>query len=758
MKIQLWAYRPGSDDYVILPHPISFQAGMVLSDLSTLQLVYPLDGAHVDALDPEPNGVFAGVDVEVRVWDGTSWKLATNGRYELTDIESDPVQEKENPTRTYTFQSWGARPLWSVKQGQITGLNKDGKREFIGQSIAQVATTLISEAQLRGDVPNLTVVNTVPSGGDAPAIEPGVNLGTLLNNARDEGKLEWVFEDDSSGQGRRLAFHSSIGTDLSGSVALREGLDFKQAPSHWSSRDMTQATLVQGDNGAYVVVVGPGGTGPYGNNMDFITASGIDDPTGLTLIGNTRVARGEEPRVEHTRDLILDNARFVPFVDYNLGDTILAPNHKGVMSPLRVRQITLTFGEDGYGANVVLGDRFSERILRLERATKGIVGDATSLGGSGTTPDDTGYKIDEALDEFWENELEPELDVLLTGKNRIHWKTVAPTVNDEGVEGDTWFVSNGLTPPAATAIYKHNGTTWTLNQIDQASLRVAYLSALSADLGTVNAGELNAVNINGSTITGSLIRTAASGKRVELSVYADMVTMYDGTTNNVGTVDMSGGAIRLRNVSGTDPLVSSDSFVEVSPAGVTIRGATGGILSASNMYVGSSGITMDGPNINFWDRGSGSRVYLGRSPNTSDENIDIRPGGQTYFSSGAVIIQAGLHVRSLPTGTHASVSVNSSGVFYKASSSLRYKHDIKTLDLGNPLDLNPVSFRYNDTPETVNYGLIAEEVEKVFPELVNYDEDGKPDSVQYSNGWVVLLPLLKDMNNRLQALEERYES
>ena len=51
------------------------------------------------------------------------------------------------------------------------------------------------------------------------------------------------------------------------------------------------------------------------------------------------------------------------------------------------------------------------------------------------------------------------------------------------------------------------------------------------------------------------------------------------------------------------------------------------------------------------------------------------------------------------------------------------------------LALRPVTFRYKtadeDGSKPVQFGLIAEEVAEAFPELVVYDEEGKPETVSY---------------------------
>jgi len=68
------------------------------------------------------------------------------------------------------------------------------------------------------------------------------------------------------------------------------------------------------------------------------------------------------------------------------------------------------------------------------------------------------------------------------------------------------------------------------------------------------------------------------------------------------------------------------------------------------------------------------------------------------------------------------------------SSSARFKQEIKPMDKASEsiLALKPVSFRYKVHKDTTpQFGLIAEEVAKVNPDLVIYDSDGKPYTVRY---------------------------
>src|SRR4029077_14832140 len=77
-------------------------------------------------------------------------------------------------------------------------------------------------------------------------------------------------------------------------------------------------------------------------------------------------------------------------------------------------------------------------------------------------------------------------------------------------------------------------------------------------------------------------------------------------------------------------------------------------------------------------------------------------------------------------------------------SSRRYKHDIKPMDKTSEklYALKPVSFRYNkqyDATQTIAFGLIAEDVAQVYPDLVGRNPDGQPESVRYEQINAMLL-------------------
>jgi hypothetical protein len=103
------------------------------------------------------------------------------------------------------------------------------------------------------------------------------------------------------------------------------------------------------------------------------------------------------------------------------------------------------------------------------------------------------------------------------------------------------------------------------------------------------------------------------------------------------------------------------------------------------------------------------------------------------------------------------VVVSSSGKLGIATSSARFKRAIKPMDRASEaiLALKPVSFRYKEEidPDGIpQFGLIAEEVEKVNPDLVGRDENGKVDTVRYE---AVNAMLLNEYLNEHRQVEEQ---
>jgi len=87
-------------------------------------------------------------------------------------------------------------------------------------------------------------------------------------------------------------------------------------------------------------------------------------------------------------------------------------------------------------------------------------------------------------------------------------------------------------------------------------------------------------------------------------------------------------------------------------------------------------------------------------------------------------------------------------------SSERYKHDISNMeDIGWLYALRPVNYVYNsDSTGVKQYGLIAEDVEKINSLFVNYNSEGMPETVNYNSFIPVLIKAAQDQNTKIEGL------
>lgn len=105
------------------------------------------------------------------------------------------------------------------------------------------------------------------------------------------------------------------------------------------------------------------------------------------------------------------------------------------------------------------------------------------------------------------------------------------------------------------------------------------------------------------------------------------------------------------------------------------------------------------------------------------------------------------------------VVIDSAGQLGTISSSRRFKEDIRDMDAASErlLQLRPVTFRYTqpfaDGAKPLQYGLIAEEVADVFPDLAVRGADGRIETVQYQKLDAMLLNELQKLYREVQALK-----
>jgi hypothetical protein len=146
-------------------------------------------------------------------------------------------------------------------------------------------------------------------------------------------------------------------------------------------------------------------------------------------------------------------------------------------------------------------------------------------------------------------------------------------------------------------------------------------------------------------------------------------------------------------------------------------------------------------------RGAGSGVT------TADDVICIGTAGANVSNSCYI---GNIFGQSPSSGL--AVFVASDGKLGTMPSSRRFKEDIKPMNKASEaiLELQPVTFRYKkdfNPTGTAQFGLVAEEVAKVNPDLVVRDNEGKPYSVRYDQVNAMLLNEFLKEHRKVQEQE-----
>ncbi len=155
----------------------------------------------------------------------------------------------------------------------------------------------------------------------------------------------------------------------------------------------------------------------------------------------------------------------------------------------------------------------------------------------------------------------------------------------------------------------------------------------------------------------------------------------------------------------------------------------------------------------------------GANLTTGSNNIDIGPPGVAGEANtiriGATTRQTATFIAGINGATVAGgvgVIIDSSGHLGTVVSSERFKDTIKPMDKASEaiLALKPVTFRYKhelDPDGIPQFGLVAEEVEKVNPDLVARDDQGKVYTVRYDAVNVMLLNEFLKEHKKVEELE-----
>jgi hypothetical protein len=210
---------------------------------------------------------------------------------------------------------------------------------------------------------------------------------------------------------------------------------------------------------------------------------------------------------------------------------------------------------------------------------------------------------------------------------------------------------------------------------------------------------------------------------------------YTGSAAITGSLIVTGSDDLAVRVSGSTALTGS-LFVSGTISGSFIGDGSGltGVASPTGSYTGSftgSMLVDDGSGSfsgSFEGDGSSLTGVGGGFPHTGSADI-----------TGSLIVTGSAFVTTLTE-----------------TSALRYKKYVKDLQpqTDTLYQLRPVHFRWKNNNKK-DFGLIAEEVKKIYPELVSSGEDGDTLGISYTKLSAVLIKTVQELTDRVKELEKK---
>ena len=308
--------------------------------------------------------------------------------------------------------------------------------------------------------------------------------------------------------------------------------------------------------------------------------------------------------------------------------------------------------------------------------------------------------------------------------------------------------TNGLNFTAASSDVTLNAPFLALPECDGTNGILFYNDAASSG---VNLPFLHNFSGSGSNVSGNTFLGLQTGNLTNTGILntcigaTSLISLTSAQNNTcVGGASMQALTSGSNNITlGTSNLNSCDT----GQGNICIGGTCLGSTTSGSFNIAIGGLA--GGSIDATDS---SNILIG-SFGASGDNNTIRIGTEgTGNGQQDTCFIAGI---ANATVTGSAVFVDTNGQLGLTSSSAKFKENIEDLSISKVLDLNPVSFTYKGDPSHAQqYGLIAEEVEKIMPELVVYRE-GKPFSVHYHLLAPLLLAELKTLRKRIETLENK---
>lgn len=237
-------------------------------------------------------------------------------------------------------------------------------------------------------------------------------------------------------------------------------------------------------------------------------------------------------------------------------------------------------------------------------------------------------------------------------------------------------------------------------------------------------------NFAAGTITATLSNSISAGTGLS-------GTAYNGSAPQTWTLATSGVTAGNYGSATAIPVLSIDTYGRITSASTTTVSTTISLAagSGSGSVSGGGTLTLTG----------GTGVTTSASGSTYTISLPQAVGTSSNVQFGS------LGVGAAASGTSGSITCTS----LTETSSITLKENINSIDnaLQSILSLNGVTYDRKDGTSKNEAGLIAEDVNKVLPNLVSKDEQGNPLGINYTKLSAYLIEAVKSLKDEIDSLK-----
>ena len=275
---------------------------------------------------------------------------------------------------------------------------------------------------------------------------------------------------------------------------------------------------------------------------------------------------------------------------------------------------------------------------------------------------------------------------------------------------DSYAVANSANNRVITSVDSENGNAEANMSFDGSTLSITGDATLTGTITAATGTFVYQIFESSSTII-------TSGS----NIFGDKATDKQQIT---GSLLQSGSFFQIGDTQTTGATLLSGSLLLTGSSALALR-VTGSTALTGSLFVSGAVSSSVGFSGSFQGNGS-DLTGVGGFPHTGSADI-----------TGSLLVTGSAFVTSLTE-----------------TSALRYKKWVK--DLPEQSDaifkLRPVHFRWKDNNQK-DVGLIAEEVQKVYPELVSVEDDGQAGGIKYTKLTAILVKTIQDLTARIEKLE-----